>query len=100
MTTLDTDAGGPPPGLIYRAFWRWHFYAGLLILPVLMLMALTGGLYLFQPELDGVLYRKLLTTPERPIATAPQAWADAAKAAVPGRVMQLTPPARPASRPG
>jgi uncharacterized iron-regulated membrane protein len=95
MTTLDTDAGGPPPGLIYRAFWRWHFYAGLLILPVLMLMALTGGLYLFQPELDGVLYRKLLTTPERPIATAPQAWADAAKAAVPGRVMQLTPPARP-----
>lgn len=95
MTTTDNDPGGPPPGLIYQAFWRWHFYAGLLVLPVLMLMALTGGFYLFQKEIDGILYRNLLTTPARPIATAPRAWADAARARVPGRVMQLTPPAHP-----
>ena len=23
----------------YRAMWRWHFYAGLIVLPVLALMA-------------------------------------------------------------
>jgi len=31
---------------LYRAVWRWHFYAGLLILPVLAWMAATGALYL------------------------------------------------------
>ena len=29
----------------YRAVWRWHFYAGVFVMPVLMLLALTGGLY-------------------------------------------------------
>ena len=43
----------PPNGLsaAYRAVWRWHFYAGLFVLPVLMLMALTGALYLFKAEI-------------------------------------------------
>ncbi|MBD3838367.1 PepSY domain-containing protein, partial [Brevundimonas sp.] len=41
----------------YRAVWRWHFYAGVFVMPVLMLLALTGGLYLFKDEIDGALYR-------------------------------------------
>ena len=46
MTTHDTLglADAHAAGQVYRAFWRWHFYAGLLILPILMLMALTGAL--------------------------------------------------------
>ncbi|MGX1801745.1 PepSY domain-containing protein, partial [Brevundimonas naejangsanensis] len=32
----------------YRAVWRWHFYAGVLVMPFLMLLTLTGGLYLFK----------------------------------------------------
>ena len=35
--TSDQTLSGP-----FRAVWRWHFYAGLLVLPFLMLMALTG----------------------------------------------------------
>ena len=27
----------------YRAVWRWHFYAGVLVMPFLMLLTLTGG---------------------------------------------------------
>ncbi|MEE7567672.1 biotin/lipoyl-binding protein, partial [Xanthomonas sp. Kuri4-3] len=27
----------------YRAVWRWHFYAGLLVLPLLAWLALTGA---------------------------------------------------------
>ncbi len=27
----------------YRAVWRWHFYAGVLVMTFLMLLALTGG---------------------------------------------------------
>ncbi|MBG3849539.1 hypothetical protein I4699_04475, partial [Xanthomonas hortorum pv. carotae] len=26
----------------YRAVWRWHFYAGLLVLPFIIWLALTG----------------------------------------------------------
>ena len=30
----------------YRAVWRWHFYAGVFVMPFLMLLALTGAIYL------------------------------------------------------
>ena len=54
---------------LYRAVWRWHFYAGLLCLPFMILLAVTGGLYLFQNELNRVIYRPLMvvvsqSTPE------------------------------------
>lgn len=45
---------------LYRAVWRWHFYAGLLCLPFMILLAVTGGLYLFQNELNRVIYRPLM----------------------------------------
>lgn len=28
---------------LYRAVWRWHFYAGLVCLPLPAMMAVTGG---------------------------------------------------------
>jgi uncharacterized iron-regulated membrane protein len=37
----------------YRAVWRWHFYAGLFVAPVLLLLAITGSLYLFDREFEG-----------------------------------------------
>lgn len=43
-------------GGFYRAIWRWHFYAGLIVLPVLALMAITGALYLYKPEIEAMLY--------------------------------------------
>ena len=51
----------------YRAMWRWHFYAGLIVLPVLALMAVTGALYLYKPEVEAWLYPVRL---ERPAAAA------------------------------
>ncbi|MGB1539705.1 MAG: PepSY domain-containing protein, partial [Rickettsiales bacterium] len=44
----------------YNTFWRWHFYAGLLVSPVILLMAVTGGIYLFQGEIEDALYGDLL----------------------------------------
>lgn len=93
MTHSDPKSVETPSGGFYRAFWRWHFYAGLLVMPVLMLMALTGGLYLFKDEIDGVLYRPLLTVQASASTASPQAWAQAATRAVPGRLAELTPPA-------
>jgi uncharacterized iron-regulated membrane protein len=84
-----------PADEIYRAFWRWHFYAGLLVLPVLMLMALTGGLYLFKTEISEVLYRPLLTTQQSAAHAPPSAWIASAERGLGGKVLQLVPPARP-----
>lgn len=50
-------------GSIYRAVWRWHFYAGLIILPLLVWMATTGGLYLYKNEIERSLYRPLIELP-------------------------------------
>lgn len=82
-----------PTNAVYRAFWRWHFYAGLLVMPVLMLMALTGGLYLFKDEIEQMQHRSLMEVADSATSTPPQTWSDAALAAVPGRLAQITPPA-------
>lgn len=39
-------------GSLYRTLWRWHFYAGLLCIPFVLLLALTGSLYLFKPQVE------------------------------------------------
>lgn len=88
-TTPDDLSGA------YRAVWRWHFYAGVFVMPVLMLLALTGGLYLFKDEIDGFLYRDMIRVPAVQMRAAPDAWvASAAHAAGGGRVANLVMPAR------
>jgi uncharacterized iron-regulated membrane protein len=38
-------------GSLYRVVWRWHFFAGLFVAPVLLTLAVTGGLYIFRDEI-------------------------------------------------
>lgn len=50
-------AGKNSPGrswfaAFYPAVWRWHFWAGLLIAPFLIVVSVTGALYVFQEELS------------------------------------------------
>ncbi|GAA6120962.1 PepSY domain-containing protein [Acidovorax sp. FG27] len=65
-TTKTTHTTHTPPPLspsLYRAVWRWHFYAGLLVLPFLIWLAVTGAAFLFQKEIDGWYHRDLLSVP-------------------------------------
>jgi len=98
MSGIDTSGAAPAaPGLLsgaYRAVWRWHFYAGLLVLPFLMLMALTGALYLFKTEIDGMAYRPLSHVGARPDVTSPDLWVRAAEAGTGGKVANVLMPAR------
>ncbi|EFO33789.1 PepSY-associated TM helix family [Roseibium sp. TrichSKD4] len=48
-----TDATG---GLLYRLVWKWHFLAALYVLPFMMMLSLTGGIYLFKPQIESWLY--------------------------------------------
>ncbi|UZE29716.1 PepSY-associated TM helix domain-containing protein [Pseudomonas asplenii] len=78
----------------YNLAWRWHFYAGLFVAPFMILLALTGIIYLFKPQLDPLMYGNLLKVEpghhrisadeqlQRIHATYPQ-----------GRIKQYLPPA-------
>jgi uncharacterized iron-regulated membrane protein len=67
-TTTRRDglgSGGTPPAdtrrsatgdRLYRVVWRWHFYAGVIVAPALIVVAATGALYIFKDELEAVLY--------------------------------------------
>lgn len=98
MTDTPTSFAAPPATPLsgaYRAVWRWHFYAGLLVMPVLMLLALTGGLYLFKDEIDHAVYRRMIEVPASTRQAAPEAWAAAAAQVGQGRAAAVIIPAAP-----
>ncbi|MBB3771783.1 putative iron-regulated membrane protein [Angulomicrobium tetraedrale] len=97
-TPLPAAAPAEHAANVYRAVWRWHFYAGLLVLPFMILLAVTGGLYLFRDELDGLWHRDLkqVAVQAKPVE-APSAWIDAALKARPGTALKIITPATPGS---
>ncbi|WP_246294602.1 PepSY-associated TM helix domain-containing protein [Paenibacillus planticolens] len=42
---------------VYAAIWRWHFYAGMIFAPFLVILAVTGGIYLFKPQIESKMYK-------------------------------------------
>jgi len=49
----------------YRTLWRWHFYAGLFVMPFLIVLTVTGTLYCFQPQIEPLLYpHRLVVAPQ------------------------------------
>jgi uncharacterized iron-regulated membrane protein len=96
MATEDLEQEQGRRATPYRAVWRWHFYAGVFAAPVLIVLAITGALYLFDRELDHVWNRDLDSVvaagPAQPLATQEAA----VRAAFPGgTVARLTLPAQP-----
>ena len=51
-------ARAAPP--FYNLAWRWHFYAGLFVIPFMILLSITGIIYLFKPQLDTWMYADLM----------------------------------------
>nr|WP_157272797.1 PepSY domain-containing protein [Paenibacillus daejeonensis] len=49
---------------LYASVWRWHFYAGLIFAPFLIILAFSGSVYLFKPQIEGYLYKDMLTVRE------------------------------------
>jgi len=76
----------------YGAVWRLHFIAGLLVLPILMLMAATGGAYLFKDEIDSAIYGDVLRAPAA-VTVQPSRWLATAEATSGGLVTRITVPA-------
>ena len=74
-------------GVVYRTLWRWHFYAGLICIPFVIWLAVTGSVYLFRPQIEAWFDRDVATL-ERSSAPATQAAiVDAALATQPGSTL-------------
>jgi len=69
---------------LYRAIWRWHFFAGLLVIPFMLNLAITGGLYLFKDEINDTLFADRNVVADSATVVSPSAMVAAAVAAVPG----------------
>jgi uncharacterized iron-regulated membrane protein len=53
-------SGRPAAAGWFRAVWRWHFFASFLVVPVLLLLAVTGLIYLFRFQLEPLLHADLM----------------------------------------
>ena len=71
---------------LYRTIWRWHFYAGLFVVPMVLILSITGAVYLFKPEVQRWEERSWQGLPEAG-AVSPDVQRDAALAAFPGARM-------------
>jgi uncharacterized iron-regulated membrane protein len=71
----------------HRTIWRWHFYAGLFTVPFILWLSVTGGIYLFKPQIEAWIDRPYdhLTIEGAP--ADPARLVARAQAAVPGSVL-------------
>ncbi|MCV0425847.1 MAG: PepSY domain-containing protein [Roseibium sp.] len=54
MSNVPMDAGNAStPNRFYLAAWRWHFYAGVFVIPFLMILAVTGMMMMYIGYIDG-----------------------------------------------
>lgn len=46
---------------INRWLWKWHIIAGLITAPLMIMLAVTGIIYMFKADYEAVAYKKILT---------------------------------------
>ncbi len=76
---MTTDTSNGP----YRAVWRWHFYAGLVVAPLLLVLATSGLVMLLRTPLEASLYGHMLTVRPGGVPHSPGAQLAAVEAAFP-----------------
>ena len=100
MTSIDTPASSSASGAkLYRAVWRWHFYAGLYVIPFLLMLAVTGLIILWVTAISPELGERLrVSKTGEPMRITAQA--DAALKAYPdGKIGQYIAPLSAKTRP-
>lgn len=83
----------------HQTLWRWHFFAGLYVLPFMLMLTITGLVMMFYPQIEQWQYPHLVQVDanksaaplNKPLTATQQL--DIVKAAYPGfRVRQYQPP--------
>ncbi|GAA1676631.1 PepSY domain-containing protein [Kribbella yunnanensis] len=92
-----TGPRGKASGL-FRAFWRWHFYASFLVIPMLLILAGTGLIYLFRFQIEPMLHADLMKV-QQPAGLVAQPYSsqlDEVRQAFPdATVVSMTEPSAP-----
>ena len=96
-TLLGASAPASPPGEVssteprrsaglFRAFWRWHFYASIIVIPVFVMLSVTGLVILFKWQIDPAVNPGVMSVvqPAYGSTVAPSAQEAAAMAVHPG----------------
>lgn len=52
MVSSHTGYARDNGNALYRTLWRWHFYAGVYVVPFILVLSLTGAIFLFKPQID------------------------------------------------
>ncbi|MBD2105570.1 PepSY domain-containing protein [Nodosilinea sp. FACHB-13] len=94
LVVRQSPAALSPGNRFYRTVWRWHFYAGLFVIPFMVILAATGIVYLFKPQLDAAMYNNLMFV-QPDLVTLPYVeQVQSVESAYPAAVInQVTPPA-------
>src|SRR6188768_2142387 len=71
---------------LYRTLWRWHFYAGLFVIPFVLVLSMSGAVFLFKPQIERWEERAFQQLPAAG-AVAPSEQVAAALAALPGATL-------------
>lgn len=82
-TSASASDGARPVSRLYFAAWRWHFYAGLYVIPFLLMLAVTGLIMLWVSSVTELNGERARILPGAALLPVGQLQA-AAEAAVPG----------------
>lgn len=74
----------------YRLLWRWHFYAGLFCIPFIIILAISGSIYLFTPQIENFREADYVSVPASTdsLRSSPSEQMAVAMAAVPEATFQ------------
>lgn len=76
----------------HRTIWRWHFWAGLIVAPFLLMLSATGAIYLFNDELNDLIYPNLRLVAPHAGSVPVSRMIEAALVAHPGAVSRVDVP--------
>ena len=79
----------------YITAWRWHFYAGLYVAPVMIMLAVTGLMMLWTATLFGRDGEKTYTVEPQAAISSVSDQAGAATLEIPGQIIQYVAPRTP-----
>jgi uncharacterized iron-regulated membrane protein len=92
-TTVETQTNK-----FYLATWRWHFYAGIYVIPFLIMLSLTGLVILYKNQIEAAQYRdKIFVTPGSQV-TSPEVQLQAVRTAYPDATVSEYIPAKAVNR--
>ncbi len=82
----------------YQAVWRWHLYAGLIFAPFLIILAVTGSIYLFKPQIEQVIYKEYYEVTQQGVKISASEQINEVKRLYPGAVITKYRPGENATR--